>query len=377
MKKGQKELGKERIVIAVGGTGGHLRPAQALAKDLLKQSQNLSLLFMGAKLSSNPYLKEKTYFAVQDIPSATPFQGNLWANLKACFSLLKGTRHSLKWLRKFRPHCVVGFGSFHSFPILLAAKIKRIPIVLFESNAQPGRVNRLCSSWAKKSAVLPFVNQGLLKGEKTMVKMPFLEEGTSLCQKKARHYYSLEEELLTILVFGGSQGAKRINEEFCMCAKKLFLKKVKFQVIHIVGNKENVDPCKQFYSENNIPACIKSFEEKMSYAWSAADFSISRAGSMTIAEQIQSETPGILIPYPYAADHHQAINATFLTKEVGAGITISEESLSEETLLLAIEDLISHSQRKLKAMEQVLIRYKMGITQTSLSSVIFKEVKQR
>ncbi len=361
------------MVIAAGGSGGHLIPAKGLAKDFLKENGQISTLFIGAQLSQNTFLGASNDFKVQDVASATLFQKNPWKALRAFFSLSKGLWQSLKYLSQFQPHCVVGFGSFHSFPVLLAARIKRIPIAIFESNVLPGRVNRLCSYWAKISTVLPFVNQDLLKGSKSVVKLPCVGDSENLCQNKARRSYLLKENCLTILVFGGSQGAERINNEFCGAANRLRLDNVDFQVIHIVGSEKRVSHYKQFYEKHHIPASVKAFEGQMSQAWVAADFSISRAGAITVAEQIEFGTPGILIPYPYGSENHQEKNATFLTEQVGAGITLFEKSLSEDSLISAIEDLINHSQQKLIVMKKNLNRYKMGTSTPSLSSVIFKE----
>lgn len=368
-----KVLEKKRVVIAVGGSGGHLMPAKALAKDFLRENSQISLLFMGARLSRNAFFEASEDFKVQDVASSTFFQKNLWKTFKACFTLSKGVWQSLKYLRQFQPECVVGFGSFHSFPVLLAARIKRIPIAIFESNVLPGRVNRLCSSWAKISAVLPSVNQAFLKGSKVTVKLPFIKESENLCQNKARRAYLLKENCLTILVFGGSQGAERINKEFSSTANRLRLKKIDFQVIHIVGSKEYVEHYDQFYKKRGITASVRAFEKNMSQAWIAADFSISRSGAITVAEQIKFGTPGILIPYPYGSEDHQEMNAEFLTGQVGAGIKLFEKHLSEASLLTAIEDIINHSQEKLIEMKQNLNRYKMGMTTRSLSSVIFQE----
>ena len=163
---------------------------------------------------------------------------------------------------------------------------------------------------------------------------------------------------MTILVFGGSQGAERINKEFSSTANRLRLKKIDFQVIHIVGSKKYVEHYEQFYKKRGILASVRAFEKNMSQAWVAADFSISRSGAITVAEQIKFGTPGILIPYPYGSEDHQEMNAEFLIKKVGAGIKLFEKHLSEASLLTAIEDIINHSQEKLIEMKQTQDRIK-------------------
>ncbi len=135
----------KKILFAAGGTGGHLFPAQALAEQLMGDS--VELLFAGARLSQNAYF-DKTKFPYHDIASTTPFRGGVLKALKSTGILIKGIRESLRLLSQEKPDLVVGFGSFHAFPVLCAAVLKKIPLVLFESNAIPGKVIRLFSKRA-------------------------------------------------------------------------------------------------------------------------------------------------------------------------------------------------------------------------------------
>src|SRR5271170_6437047 len=133
-----------KILIAAGGTGGHLFPAQALAEQLSQENVGVELMFAGAKLSENAYF-DKTKFRFCDIASMTPFQGSPFKMLKSAGVLIKGIGQSLRLLSQEKPTLVVGFGSFHAFPVICAAAMKKIPLVLFESNAIPGKVVRLFS----------------------------------------------------------------------------------------------------------------------------------------------------------------------------------------------------------------------------------------
>ena len=175
-----------KLLIAAGGTGGHLYPAQALASELLQKSSDLALLFAGAGLSTNRYF-HKEHFAFEDVASGTPFRGNIF---KAVFRIFRGVKRSLRLIDAFKPTLVVGFGSYHSFPLLVAAVLKRIPIVLFESNAAPGKVNRLFSRWAAITAVHFEHASEKLSGKALEVAMPLGEHKPilELNREKAREF---------------------------------------------------------------------------------------------------------------------------------------------------------------------------------------------
>ncbi|MFI5334070.1 MAG: UDP-N-acetylglucosamine--N-acetylmuramyl-(pentapeptide) pyrophosphoryl-undecaprenol N-acetylglucosamine transferase, partial [Chlamydiales bacterium] len=282
---------KPKLLIAVGGTGGHLFPAQTLARDLLSQDSEIELLFAGAGLSTNRYF-HKEQFVYQDVSSATPFRGNIFSAAK---QILRGVKTGLKLLDEFHPDLLIGFGSFHSASLLTAAVLKKTPFLLFESNAQPGKVNRLFSRWAQMTAV-QFSHAGLLlKGETKEVAIPM--KCTLIPKGEACHYFGLLPDAPIILVFGGSQGATSINRTFLEAVKLL---PAHFQILHFTGHKEDVEQVRRDYAQQGRRACVKEFEEKMAYAYSAAESAVCRAGAVTVAELIAYELPAILIPYPFA-----------------------------------------------------------------------------
>ncbi len=367
-------LGEEKIVIAAGGTGGHLFPAQALALDLMKKKKKFRVIFMSRGLSKSPYFR-KEYFSFQDISSETPCKKSPIQILKAIYALVKGTYQSFYYLKKFRPKVVVGFGSFYSFPILLAARLRRVPVILFESNAFPGKVNRFCSRWAKATAIHFLQASKYLKGKTICVPMPLLKKGQGISRAEAREYFQLDSKKLTFLVFGGSQGAQSINRFFCESLEKLCLKTFDFQVIHIVGTFHRAEKLKEIYYKYDIRACVKSFEERMDIAWSAADLCISRAGAATLAEQIQFGIPGILIPYPYASDNHQGINASFLEDVIHGGIKLSEKGLTAGQLVGAIDKLIDSDWERLRMMKRSLEEFRKKQQKEDFCSLIFSYAK--
>lgn len=309
-----------RVVIGAGGSGGHLFPAQQLAQKL----QGAQILFAGHGLSQNPFFEKEKI----------PFVETAAAPLTSPFSFLKATckglLQSISLLRKFKPDVVVGFGSYHSVPLLLAAVMMRKKIVLFEANCTPGKVNRLFKPFAEKFAVqFP---------QKKSVQVPFLPwkpSGPTYSMAKARQRYQLEPKTFTILVFGGSQGAAFLNELF---PRVVPLLPFRCQVIHLKG-KGNVT-----YS---TPAVVKSFEEEMGLAYAAADLVVCRSGAGTVAELIRFQKPALLIPYPYAGGH-QVDNGLFL-KECGASVVLQAEATPEKIAaeILALKERLPQVEKNL------------------------------
>ncbi len=348
---------KLKIVIASGGTGGHLLTAQSVGLDLIKAKPEAQIVFLSPGLSTNPYFR-KDLFAYKEVDSATPYRKSPFSIFGSCCRLIRGTVQSLFHLKKIAPQAIIGFGSFHSFPPLLAARMMRIPIILFDPNTFPGKVNRLCSKWASLTAVYFRQAARHLWGRTVCVRMPSLSRGKDICPKRAKAHFGLDVGTLTFLIFGGSQGARAINDLFCLSLSQLLARGLNFQVIHLVGCEKQAKKVREIYANYQILACVKSFEKGMHLAWSAADLSISRSGAGTLSEQIEFNVPGILIPYPYAAEDHQEKNASFVEEKIRGGVKLSEKSLTPKQFVSVIESLLDQQQRRLKWMKKSLAKFK-------------------
>ncbi len=344
-----------RILFAVGGTGGHLFPAQALARDLMEQRPDIELLFAGGLLASNRYFQREA-FPYREVASATPFRGGLFKSVDSFVKIGRGVRESIDLLNHFKPQLVVGFGSFYSFPLLCAAWLKKIPIILFESNAYPGRVNRLFAGRALFSALQFEETAEHLKGEKLLVRMPYWCERSAvhaLSKEEARRAYGLDPSIFTLLVFGGSQGAQAINS----AALELSLS-FPFQIIHLTGEAKSAKEAEIHYYKRGVRAKVKGFEDKMHIAWRAADLVVCRSGAATLSELIIFEVPGLLVPFPQAADNHQEINAQVMER-IGGATWMPQGALTAQSLATAIEDLMSNNGEKWQRMKQKIAAFKM------------------
>jgi UDP-N-acetylglucosamine--N-acetylmuramyl-(pentapeptide) pyrophosphoryl-undecaprenol N-acetylglucosamine transferase len=332
-------MNNKKILFAVGGTGGHLYPATALAKKLLEKDASLSILFAGGGVKNPNFFRELPF--EYEYVSCAPLSPN--RPLKSFFNLftiIKGIWESKTLLQKYNPSLVVGFGSFYSLPLLIAAKRMKIPYILHEQNTVPGRVIRLFSKSAKFTAIHFEKAQSFLKGKGLLVEMPLrwhLSKDVS-AKENAKRYFSLNEKVPVVLIFGGSQGAAAINSTVLEGIKEKGI--LPFQIIHFSGSALETEKLKRAYKTASIPYCVKDFEVRMDLAWQAADCVISRSGAMSMAEQIEFEVPGILIPYPLAMDNHQEVNADFFMNEIGGGIKYLEKPNSGDDLIAVLSKML-------------------------------------
>lgn len=360
---------KERILIALGGTGGHIFPAIAFAEELKDKLPSVEIEFIGGKLATNHYFDRSKYL-YHDV-SCGKLTSNPFTFCKEMGKIVWGMGQSIKEFMKFQPKLIVGFGSYHSFPVLLAAKLAGIPFILHESNSIPGRVVRLFSPYAAITAVYFPNAQPLLKGNICHVKMPIRQNNfEEISLKAARHHFHLNDQGFTILVFGGSQGAKIINEIFFQTAA-CYLKTAipNLQVIHLTGREEDCKTLSHRYQTHGIKAAVKHFEKCMEKAWKSADLVISRSGACSIAEQIEFAVPGILIPFAAALDDHQTANADFVAKKEMSTIVL-EKNLTPETLALAI----LKAKNNVMLMKQKIKDYKISINVPSLVDLTIKHL---
>jgi len=313
------------VVITAGGTGGHLFPAQNTARELKEHIKGLEVVFMAKGLNTNSRFRREE-FRYYDIPSGPITPKKL---LFSTASILYGVIKSIKLLRKLKPAVVVGFGSYHSFPVLVAAKLLGIDIILHEANSIPGKVNKLFSPYAVWTGVF-FPDAALhLKGKVVQTDIPLRKERST--RKEALAHYGLPEDCFTILVFGGSLGASRLNELAHDAITRL---QKRVQVLHFTGSSEE-----RLTYESRVRAHVAPFEHNMHYAWAAADLAITRAGASTVAESIAFGVPSIFIPYPQSADGHQDKNAAFVVEQIGGAVAFQEKGLSCKMIADAIEKM--------------------------------------
>jgi UDP-N-acetylglucosamine--N-acetylmuramyl-(pentapeptide) pyrophosphoryl-undecaprenol N-acetylglucosamine transferase len=327
----------KKIVIAAGGTGGHLFPAQVVAEELGELLPGSSLLFLAKGLTTNSCFS-RSKFNFKEIPSS-PL--SLKACARACIDIPRGCLKSIKELKAFSPDLVIGFGSFHTFPVLTSALFLGCPMVLFVADSIPGRVNRMFSAKAAWNGVFFPNAAAYLCGNIKKTSLPLRKEfypPYRPSKSLAYEYYGFDLAKKTVLVFGGSQGAKTLNIQVA-CALSYYPQKEAIQVLHFTG--EQNQELQTGYRAAGIQAVVLPFETNMHYAWAAADLVISRAGASTLAEQMAFAVPALLIPYPYAKDAHQQKNADFVENTLYGAKVLQEHQLTTKLLLNRIDTLLS------------------------------------
>jgi UDP-N-acetylglucosamine--N-acetylmuramyl-(pentapeptide) pyrophosphoryl-undecaprenol N-acetylglucosamine transferase len=320
---------RKSIWIAVGGSGGHIFPAQVCAQELKALDPHLQLVFIGEGLKKNPFF-DSSFGSFFDISSSTFSLKTLWRSPQALFKIAKGLKQSRNLIKILQPDVVVGFGSFHSLPPLCAALLQRVPYVLFEPNCTLGRVNRL---FAKKASKLFFSLKEQQHTAAEAVKMPLcplrLEK---LSKQEAKAFYGLDPTQPVILIFGGSQGALTMNHLALEALEMLGSQACGLQVLHFTGENTDKELFQKRYAELKITAHVRTFEEKMHRAYSAADVAISRCGASSAMELLEHQIPTIFIPYPFVEEDHQTKNAEFLKKHFGFGDIVHQDKQAVRNL---------------------------------------------
>ncbi|PCI76713.1 hypothetical protein COB21_04090 [Candidatus Aerophobetes bacterium] len=359
------------VVFAVGGSGGHLFLAKSLAGALLNKSA-LTITFAGpgenASLKGNFKLE-----GIKQVKVASPAP-SLKRILPFSFKFLKGLLSALKLLRQTKPALCIGFGSYHSVTTLLAARLLKVPIVLFEANFFPGKVNRLFSNQAVYTAALFSQAKMALKGEvKTVRFIPKHKPLKSLPYAEAKKQLGLDPNMFTFLIFGGSQGASFINK--LVMDSLLYLENLpaNFQIIHSVGKLDDIEKIKACYAERGVRAHLTRFIEDMSAVYRASDACISRSGALSVLEQIEYNKPSILIPFAKASDNHQAYNAFFMQEFVAGGVVVLEKGASGQILLGKMLDLSQHGSLEFQTMQESIIAYKAGVKRANFEDLIMQD----
>ena len=333
-----------KVVIAGGGTGGHLFPGIAVAEEFTRRKEGWEVIFIGTGKELERRILSRWKFKLMTIPAA-PLKGKSgWRKIAAIATLAQGIGHSVVLLRRISPHLVIGLGGYSAGAVVLAAYLLRIKRVIQEQNVQPGFTNRMAARFAQR-VFLPWeVGTQFFPVEKVRVTGNPLRRGVLKGKGKQRG-----NKKFTLLILGGSQGAAAINKGMREALPLLHEIKKELYIIHQTG-AEDAAWVKQGYEDNGFQASVYPFIDDMAPCYHEAHLAICRAGAATITELCAWGRAALLIPYPYAADDHQRKNAEFIVQR-GAARMIPQEELSGERLAQEILALY-HDQRVLQELEQ-------------------------
>ena len=326
-----------RIIIAGGGTGGHIFPAIAIAQALKRQAPHCEILFVGARGKMEMEKVPQAGFPIVGLPIAGFNRSSLIQNIGLPFKLLLSFWKVRQLFRDHRPDAVIGVGGYSSFPVLRYAQAKGIPTFLHESNAFAGKSNILLG---KKASLVFVATEGMekffpaarIRVSGNPVRKMIIERNVS--REEANRFFGLDPSGKTVLITGGSLGARGINEAIASGLDTF--KKEKVQLIWQTGI--SFAPRAKTLTEGAERIWTGAFIPEMERAFAAADLVVSRSGAMAIAELGIVGKPAILVPYPLAAEDHQTVNARKLVEQQAAWIVADRDAAKE--LVPAIRRLL-------------------------------------
>ncbi len=327
-----------RIVIAGGGTGGHLFPGLAIAQEFMTRNERNTVLFVSTGNPLERSVLNATDFKLETITAEGIKGRGLWNQAKSAVKIPKGVIESIRILKDFKPDLIIGLGSYSAGPIMVSAWLRGTKIALHEQNILPGITNRILARFADRIYVSFKDTKARFDPDKTrLTGNPVRKE---LLNLRANAEASGSKSFC-VLIIGGSQGAHSINMTVIEALSYL-TKKESLHFVHQTGTADE-QMVKEAYRRLDIPATVQSFFRQMAPQYKQADLIICRAGATTVAEVTALGKAVIFIPFPFAADDHQALNADTLARE-GAAEMILEKDLNARALGQKIEYYASHPQ---------------------------------
>lgn len=330
-----------KLLLAGGGTGGHLFPAIALAEQLKQEEPLSEVLFVGTEKGLEARMLPELGWSLQTIEMSGWAGLGFMARLKVLGKLAKGFTQSRKILREFNPDVVVGVGGYASVPALLAAKTLGIPYLVHEQNAWPGLANRLLGHWAKRVCLSFDEADRAFHSSATVLTGNPVRSAMEACP-------NIPEDQLCLLVFGGSQGARAINRAIVAALPYLSEWQDKMTIVHQTGQHDFEETVRGYKENGWSNADVKPFINDMAKAYENSTLIVCRAGATTLAELTACGRPAILVPYPHAAAGHQSGNARALAAK-GAAMVMEEADLTAERLAKLISGLM-HDRASLMSM---------------------------
>ena len=336
-----------KVLIAGGGTGGHLFPGIALAEEITTRKKGNEVIFVGTERGLEATVVPKLGFELKLIEVSGLKRQGLVKTIKSLLRLPVSFFQAIKILRDFQPDIAIGVGGYASGPVVLVASLLGTPTAVLEQNTVPGITNRILSRFVDRVFTTFSYSTKFFPAKKVM------ELGNPIRQKLLDNFLqsrkpSEADDGFNILVLGGSQGAHSVNLRMLEAVGHLGELDQKIHIVHQTG-KRDFELVKDGYSQVGFAANVVAFIDDMSAAYRKADLIIARAGATTISEIQIAKKASILIPFPYAADNHQELNAQAMV-EAGASMMLVERNLDGPALAESIRELYL-DEDKLSTME--------------------------
>ena len=325
----------KRIIIAGGGTGGHIFPAIAIANALKRKDRSIEILFVGAKGKMEMEKVPQAGYKIIGLDIAGFNRSSLIKNIGLPFKIIKSYFQARRVMNEFKPHAVIGVGGYASFPMLQLAQQRNVPTVIQEQNSFAGKTNMILGKSADKICVAYEGMEKFFPKEKIVITGNPVRAAISqstVSKSEGLRFFQLAEGKKTVFVVGGSLGAKAINEAVDAHLDELL--NAGLQLIWQTGKPYLAKARDRVAGKPGI--WVNDFITKMEDAYVAADIVISRAGAIAIAELCVMQKPTLFVPFPYAAEDHQTVNAMSLVNK-NAALIVKDNEAKNKVVPMIIE----------------------------------------
>jgi len=360
-----------KILVGCGGSGGHIYPALSFTQKLSEKTP-CEFLFLGSLHRIDEKIFEKNKLKYELLPDFAVRHRISFGYIKVAINLIRGILKTAFIIIKFRPHVFVGFGGFVSAAGAITSFVFCVPVILHEQNLIPGRANVLSKFFAKKICI-SFPETSKYFGKKAVFTGNAIRNFEKIPKKDALVYFGFDEKKTTILVVGGSSGARSMNQyviEMLKCLDKNILDQI--QILHLTGEQEE-ERVRNEYSQLNVTRRIYGFFDKMGVAYGATDIAISRAGASTIIELLREGIASILLPYTVDPLAHQVANAKYISSNGAAYSIIPNENAVSELRNKFSELVLDKENRKKVSMNAKSLNWANGAN--NISEVILPILK--
>ncbi|MBS4012949.1 MAG: undecaprenyldiphospho-muramoylpentapeptide beta-N-acetylglucosaminyltransferase [Bacteroidetes bacterium] len=341
-----------RVIIAGGGTGGHVFPAISIANALKQKVLNIQILFVGAKGRLEMKKVPEAGYHILGLKISGLQRKLTFKNFVVLYRLIDSMIRSKNIIKRFKPDLVIGVGGYASFPIVKSAIKKKIPTLIQEQNSYPGVSNKILGKKADKICVAYEGMERFFPKEKIyLTGNPIRKEILDFENKKeeAYKYFNLSKEKKTLLVFGGTLGAKSINEAIKVNLKLFLYNDV--QIIWQTGKLYYQDATEYVKGLEKFDVRVYEFIDRMDLAYSLADVIVSRSGAIAVSEICAIKKPAVFIPSPNVAEDHQTKNALALVNH-HAAVMVKDHEVKEK-IGFAVMNLFDDDEKRFKLIEKI------------------------
>lgn len=325
----------KKVIIAGGGTGGHIFPAIAIANALKAKKSNIEILFIGAKGKMEMEKVPEAGYPIMGLDIAGFNRSSLIKNISLPVKLIKSFLQVRSIFKSYMPDAVIGVGGYSTFPVLRFAQAKGIPTFIHESNSYAGKANILLGKKATEIFVAVDGMNRFFPADKIKITgNPIRKDitGSEMSKEDALKHFGLKHNKITVLVIGGSLGAKSINEAVSASIENFGENNL--QLIWQTGKIDSFKYKDAANGKSNI--YISEFIKLMGIAYIAADIVISRSGAMSVSELCVSGKPTVFVPFPYAAEDHQTVNARYLVDR-NAALMVKDSEVDQQLIKTVLE----------------------------------------